>query len=104
MIKISKIYPRDIIALVCLIIIFILIAFGFDGWLQGVGAVIIGYYFSKRVYEEGNPNGDLSKRVEELEQPKTMTAKFNDAPASNRILSDEEKLKEFSGDFKPVSK
>ena len=50
--KIGKIYPRDIIAALVLIGIFILIAFGFDGWLQGIGAVIIGYYFSKRVYEE----------------------------------------------------
>lgn len=51
---IDKIQPRDVIALVILIAIFILIAFGFDGWLQGIGAVIIGYYFSKRVYEEKN--------------------------------------------------
>ena len=67
MIKISKIYPRDIIALVCLIAIFILIALGHNGWLQGVGAVIIGYYFSKRMYEEENPNGDLNKKVQTLE-------------------------------------
>ena len=50
--QIGKIYPRDLIAGGCLLAIFILISFGFDGWLQGVGAVIIGYYFSKRVYEE----------------------------------------------------
>jgi len=50
--KIEKIYMRDIIAVLCLIAIFTLIACGFNGWLQGVGAVIIGYYFSKRVYEE----------------------------------------------------
>jgi len=47
-----KIYARDIIAGLCLTAIFTLISFGKDGWLQGVGAVIIGYYFSKRVYEE----------------------------------------------------
>ena len=54
MMKIQKIYMRDIIALLCLAAIFGLIATGHDGWLQGVGAVIIGYYFSKRVYEENN--------------------------------------------------
>lgn len=50
----QKIYPRDIIAFISLIAIFILIGMGHNGWLQGVGAVIIGYYFSKRVYEENN--------------------------------------------------
>jgi len=50
----EKLYPKDIIALIVLVIIFILISFGHDGWLQGIGAVIIGYYFSKRVYEEKN--------------------------------------------------
>jgi len=52
--KIQTIYPRDVIAALCLTAIFILIAFGHNGWLQGVGAVIIGYYFSKRVYEENH--------------------------------------------------
>ena len=50
--KIETIYPRDIIAVLVLAAIFILIGLGRNGWLQGVGAVIIGYYFSKRVYEE----------------------------------------------------
>jgi len=50
----QKIYPRDIIAGLSLIAIFILLALGHNGWLQGVGAMIIGYYFSKRVFEENN--------------------------------------------------
>lgn len=54
--KIEKIYPRDIIAVIVLIAIFLLLALGNDGWLQGIGAVIIGYYFSKRMYEENNRN------------------------------------------------
>jgi len=49
-----KIYTRDIIAVLSLGAIFYLIATGHNGWLQGVGAVIIGYYFSKRTYEEIN--------------------------------------------------
>lgn len=56
--KIEKIYPRDIIAGLSLIAIFILIGLGRNGWLQGVGAVIIGYYFSKRVYEENGREGE----------------------------------------------
>ncbi len=55
--KIETIYPRDIIAVLVLTAIFILIALGHNGWLQGVGAVIIGYYFSKRVYEENGKQG-----------------------------------------------
>lgn len=49
---IDRIQPRDIIGAGCLAIIFYLISKGFDGWLQGVGALIIGYYFSKRIFEE----------------------------------------------------
>lgn len=52
--KFKTIYPRDIIAVLVLIAIFVLIGLGHNGWLQGIGAVIIGYYFSKRVYEENN--------------------------------------------------
>ena len=50
----NKVQPRDVIALVVLLVIFSLFAMGYDGWLQGIGAMIIGYYFSKRVYEEKN--------------------------------------------------
>jgi len=48
------IQARDIIAVITLIAIFCLFVKGYDGWLQGIGAAIIGYYFSKRVYEEKN--------------------------------------------------
>lgn len=51
---IDRVQPRDVVAVICLVAIFILLALGLDGWLQGIGAVIIGYYFSKRVYEEKN--------------------------------------------------
>lgn len=50
----DEVQPKDVIALVILLAIFILIGLGHNGWLQGIGAVIIGYYFSKRVYEEKN--------------------------------------------------
>ena len=49
-----KIYFRDVIACGVLAVIFYLIATGHNGWLQGIAAVIIGYYFSKRVFEETN--------------------------------------------------
>lgn len=43
-----KFYGRDIIALVALLGIGFLIYSGFNGWLQGIGALIIGYYFTHR--------------------------------------------------------
>lgn len=48
------IYPRDVLAVLVLAAIFFLIYKGFNGWLQAVGAVIITYYFSKRVFEENH--------------------------------------------------
>lgn len=62
--KFEKIYPRDVIAMLALIAIFYLIGTGHNGWLQGVGALIIGYYFSKRVFEENGrkiPEKEITK-------------------------------------------
>jgi hypothetical protein len=49
---IDKIQPRDVIALISLVIIFILIGLGHDSWLEGIGGIIIAYYFLARVNEE----------------------------------------------------
>jgi len=101
---IDRVQPRDVIALVVLIAIFTLLVLGFDGWLQGIGAVIIGYYFSKRVYEEKNPNGNLSEKVQKLEiqinEPKVKMVKFAD------VIKPVPEIKEplATGDFKPVIK
>ena len=65
---IQKIYPRDIIALVSLIFCFILIALGINHVVSGIAIMIITYYFSKRVYEERNPNGNLNEKVQKLEE------------------------------------
>ncbi len=66
--KISKIYPRDIIAVITLIACFILIASGINHVVSGIAIMIVTYYFSKRVYEEKNPNGDINQKVEKLEE------------------------------------
>lgn len=50
----DRIMPRDILAAICLIGGLILTAFGIDKTVSVVMAAIIGYYFSKRVYEERN--------------------------------------------------
>jgi len=66
--KIAKIYPRDIIAFFTLIACFILISMGINHVVSGIAIMIITYYFSKRVYEETNPNGDLKQKVKKIEE------------------------------------
>jgi len=52
--KISTIHPRDIIALIVLIGCGLLLYKGIDSFVTAITTLIIGYYFSKRVYEESN--------------------------------------------------
>lgn len=75
----EKIYPRDIIALVVLIACFILIGFGINSIVSGIAIMVITYYFSKRVYEERNPNGNMEKKIEKIEK------KINLQPAQPQI-------------------
>lgn len=51
---IEMIQPRDVIAFLVLSSCFALKACGINHALDTVTALIIGYYFSKRVYEERN--------------------------------------------------
>ena len=81
----SKIYPRDVIALVSLIACFILIAFGINHLVSGIAIMIITYYFSKRVYEEKNPNGDIKKQIETLsEEIKSIPQSISSSPSNPR--------------------
>jgi len=50
----EKVQPRDIIGITVIILCFIGKYFGINGKLDIIMALIIGYYFSKRVYEEKN--------------------------------------------------
>jgi hypothetical protein len=50
----DKIQTRDILAAIMLIGGLVLTAMGIDKTISVVMAAIIGYYFSKRVYEEKN--------------------------------------------------
>jgi len=78
--KVSKIYPKDILAFFALIACFILIGLGVDHVVSGIAIMIITYYFSKRVYEEKNPNGDLKEKVnkilEDVKQNKEETTEL----------------------------
>jgi len=55
--KIENIYPRDIIAVVVLLGCGFLLYRGVDSFITAAAALIIGYYFSKRVYEENGKKG-----------------------------------------------
>ena len=102
--KIAKIYPRDIIAVITLIACFILMYFGINHVVSGIAIAIIAFYFSKRLYEERNPNGDLNERVNNLEKSKTIVAKFADVPKKSQLTSDTPAGPLTTGDFKPVIK
>ena len=100
---VNEIYPKDIIAFMTLIACFILIGLGINHVVSGIAIMIVTYYFSKRVYEERNPDGNLSSKVQELEtklnEPKVMKAKFNNV--EKIISAPKEPLT--TGDFKPLS-
>lgn len=51
-----NIQARDIIGLSTLMVCFGLIAIGKNSYLYPIVTLIVGYYFSKRVYEERNNN------------------------------------------------
>ena len=97
-----KIYPRDIIALITLIACFVLMYFGINHVVSGIAIAVIAYYFSKRVYEEKHPNGDLKDRVEKIEKTHTITAKFNDVPKKPNIPAVLPEGQSTSGDFSPT--
>ena len=84
--KIETIYPKDIIALVALIACFILIYLGINHIVSGIAIMIITYYFSKRIYEEKNPNGDIKKQVQELAEEIKQIPKTSQILSSSRPL------------------
>ena len=45
---------RDVIAIILIIAIMGLIALGKNSFLYPILTLVVGYYFSKRVYEENN--------------------------------------------------
>jgi len=98
----ERIYPRDIIAIISLIACFILMFFGINHVVSGIAIAVIAYYFSKRVYEEKHPNGDIEKKVDRLEEevkripkpPKLNIQTVERPPIKQEPLT--------TGDFKPV--
>ena len=52
MIKITKFYPKDLIAIIVLLACFLLKGLGINTYIDIVIAVIVGYYFGRRIDEE----------------------------------------------------
>ena len=81
--KISKVYPRDIIAFFVLMFALFLIYLGINAIVSGIVIMIVTYYFSKRTYEETNPNGNISERMIKLEMDKIIHSRFLNQINSN---------------------
>lgn len=47
-----KFYTRDLVAVLVLVLLFYTKLAGYNGTIDAMIALVIGYYFSKRVYEE----------------------------------------------------
>ena len=86
--NILRIYPRDIIAVIVLIACFLLIWQGVDTFITAITAVIIGYYFSKRVYEE---RADLPTQT-----PLITKTRHNVSAVPEIILETGERKQDFS--------
>lgn len=104
MIKITKFYPKDLIAIIALLACFFLMAIGINHVVSLIVIMIITFYFARRIDGEGEPGKDINERVNKLETSKTIVAKFADVPkkSSNIPVLPEGQLT--SGDFKPVIK
>lgn len=66
--KITKIYPRDIIAVIVLIACFILMAFGINSIVSGIIVMVVTFYFARRLDGEGEPDKDINQKVKKLEE------------------------------------
>lgn len=66
MIKIEKIYPRDIIAFFVLMFALSLIYLGINAIVSGIIIMIVTYYFTQRINGDINLNGNLNKVVGQL--------------------------------------
>lgn len=100
--KIESIYPKDIIALISLIACFVLMYLGINHVVSGIAIMIVTYYFSKRIYEEKHPNGDIKKQVEDIEEEVKRIPK---PPKLNITTTLKPEIKEeplTTGDFSPV--
>ena len=88
MLRITKFYPKDLIAIIVLLACFALKAVGINSYIDLVIAVIVGYYFGRRIDDE-IINGQ-----------KPVTATFGEPKKPEVPLKVETQT---TGDFKPTS-
>lgn len=101
MAKVTKIYPRDIIAIITLICCFILMALGINHVVSLIVIMVVTFYFARRFDGEGVPGKDLNEKVNKLEKDRTIRAKFDPVPKENQLTSDTPAGPLTTGDFKP---
>lgn len=102
--KLTKIYPRDIIALVVLLFSLTLISLGINSLVSGIVIMIITFYFSRRINGEGEPDKDINQKVQRLEEEIKTIPK---APNLNIETTPRPPIKHIpqtTGDFKVLSK
>ena len=87
MLKITKFTPKDLIAIIVLLACFALKAIGINSYIDIVIAVIVGYYFGRRIDYEITNN------------QKPITATFGEVKKPELPLKVET---ETTGDFKPT--
>ncbi|GAI11716.1 unnamed protein product, partial [marine sediment metagenome] len=102
MIKVTKFYPKDLIAIIVLLACFLLKAIGINTYIDIVIAMVVGFYFARRMNGEGVPGKDINEKVNKLERDRTIRAKFDPVPKENQLTSDTPKGPLTTGDFKPT--
>ena len=103
MIKIEKIYPRDIIAFFVLMFSLFLMYMGINSLVSGIVIMIITFYFSKRLYEERNPNGDLNKVIHEIKEDINAIPKANSFHFRPHLRSEPKDHGKYHHNLKPDS-
>jgi len=59
--KFETIHAKDVVAVIVLVGGFVLMAMGKDSFIAALTAMVVGYYFSKRVYEENGNKAHSSQ-------------------------------------------
>lgn len=98
--EMQKIYGRDIVGIIVVLMGMLLIALGIDHFVSGIVIMVVTYYFARRIDGEGNPKKDLNSRVKKVEEtlnPKILPPEIKHAQIQ-KTKSSPEKLT--TGDFK----
>jgi len=107
MFKLTKFYPKDLIAIIVLLACFLLMAMGINTYVAVVIAVVVGYYFGRRIDGEGEPGKDINQRMMQVEDEVRTTLPFksdssSEPPAPKPVIATKlpEPLPKTTGDFK----